>query len=30
MGVAMFVFYAVFVVCSLALTYQWVSCPLQI
>jgi len=30
MGVAMFVFYAVFVVCSLALTYGWVDCPLQI
>jgi len=30
MGIAMFFFYGLFVVCSLALTYQWVSCPLQI
>lgn len=27
MGISMFLFYFIFVICSLALTYKWVECP---
>jgi hypothetical protein len=30
MGLSMFFFYFLFVAASLALTYQWVSCPIEL